>query len=596
MTPPKKPSVQPSLIPENTQVETEVSKLKQELETQKSIEIPFETLEKKFESNDIIKKSLTILSWYIEYKLSSEFNDKEKSKIKTVILWEIINNQWIITKLNSINTNVFIPINDSLDNETITQDKDNIQKWIKAFFDSLKGLPNGKKEIDEKIKLLEEKKKEEKEKSEGFEFLTLKSVQDCITGKITNKSEQDIFDEVKNNLNNWILPTLTSSTKLVENMKGVAKDLPKESKNTLETILKDLFTKLSKEYPVIWFILSFLFWDEFLNQISENSSDKKEKSLQNLQKFKSEKWSDFPLKEIRLEELKTLTKDDLKNFYEFLDSEEIDYSKDNFWEWLLTWKTKNTELKELHDLLLEEEGFEKLTLKELETKLNGLWKAKKEKTKNRKKRIAELKEKKQGVKKVWQEELTKPAKREVFEQEKVGQEVTEQEEKKQSERQQEDGKIIDQKPQQITSEEEEELNRLLEEEEKEKIRNDLNKAFDKSVANIKKLPAIIIDLDWKETTIDIVWEWKDSHIKIWDKEYKITITALGNSGHFKGIEFREKDQKIIINWDEGQAFGIDKITKVLRALLKGETYELSWSKNVPILGNVSYTWTISQIN
>jgi hypothetical protein len=78
-------------------------------------------------------------------------------------------------------------------------------------------------------------------------------------------------------------------------------------------------------------ILSLIFGKEFLDE----KNNKSFKSTKNLAKFsKNDK---FPLKDnIKPEELSKLDQKKLEKFYKYMESKNIDYSSETFWQELLT--------------------------------------------------------------------------------------------------------------------------------------------------------------------------------------------------------------------------------------------------------------------
>ena len=103
-----------------------------------------------------------------------------------------------------------------------------------------------------------------------------------------------------------------------------------------------------------WFfakIFKLIFWLLFGKEFFNESLQKQKKSLQNLVDFSQNE--EFPLKdnkEISKQNLSKLKPKDLEKFYKYLDSKDIDYSTETFWQELLTWKTKDTKFLEVYNL------------------------------------------------------------------------------------------------------------------------------------------------------------------------------------------------------------------------------------------------------
>jgi len=312
-----------------------LNSLKQDVEQNNSIET-FSSLEKEFEKNESMKEILDMFWGYLDLKLDYSFSSSEKEIIKLALFWEIekkMNFSWMAElALNKILSPIKNLINKFKKNKTWdikTKDLENISKEFDGFWEKF-GISGISEIIDAKINIVNEAKKANKkfEKIDDILWITNPS-------EVWKINKKTILENTKK-----LAETLKKWKTVWDNIKEGLKNMP--FWETIISWLKDF----AKSNPIIWFFLSLFFWKDFLSEWG----DKSKTSLENLSKFSES--SDFILKDnIKTEELKKLDPKKLEKFYKFLDSKDIDYTSETFWQELLTWESKDKKVIELYNLL-----------------------------------------------------------------------------------------------------------------------------------------------------------------------------------------------------------------------------------------------------
>lgn len=348
------------------------------------------------EKPESLNRLFDLFEKFVDYSLDWSFNTLEKDRIKLVLVWELWNqldeegginifalikeNFWdlndILKKIilrdgNMKKENWELTIND----KPSTEKKGRLESELKTSLDDIKGsfsklwLWVFLEEINKKITFLNKEKKSEENKS----FDSVWSVFNILNPD-TNKSESEVIDNIKNKTN-LIVDKLKPGLKTADKFKGLFDKIPDSFKDKI----KEFFKSISKDFPIIWILLSVIFWIDFLDE----EWDKESKSLKNLAIFSED--DKFPFKErIKKWEIETIKSDKLEKFYKFLKVKGIDYSKENFWNDILTSESKDKKLKEVY-LLLKWEDWNILTwdykIEDLLNLLNSL--EEKEKTQER---------------------------------------------------------------------------------------------------------------------------------------------------------------------------------------------------------------------
>ena len=336
----------------------QLGELKKDVERQNRLKGGFDELRKDFEKNEWLKQIFDLFNAYVETKLDKSFTPSQKDQIKLALFWVVekkLNPAWLVE---------------------VT-----IQKYIKPLQDLIARF-NSKEENEAEVKK-EDFGKLSKSFDETFEKLGISGLASFVDDKIDkiNKKKSTSFDSVIviiDPKNKWKITkeTIKKDTEKLakqleswkqswEQIKKSLKKLPMWIGETIMGFLRDI----AKKYPILWFIFSLFFGADFLSEASEE----KEKSMQGLIKLKKE--NPEILKNIDIKELQKLDPKKLEKFYKYLDSKDIDYSKDSFWEELLTWKTKDKKILEVYELLKNKDWkiLEKTEkLEDLVKKLNSL--------------------------------------------------------------------------------------------------------------------------------------------------------------------------------------------------------------------------------
>ena len=564
-------------------LKTKMASLKEDVE-KNPLKWGFEELKNSFENSEVSKEFFELVESYIDLKLAKWFSRNQKDKIKLALLWEIESGfnissiwEWLLNK-------VLKPLKQKIDklksgnfDETTSVDDipwfSDIQNSMEEMFSNF-WLDLKVKELDEKIKKINEEK-------ETWEISDLKSVLNIIN---PDNVDSINFDTIKAKTEKivWILDKWRTVANQVKNW---LEKLP----FGLGEIITNWIKSTIKEGWFLWMILWFFFWKEFMDE----SAWKQKQSLTNLEKYS--KTENFPLSEnIKTEEIQTLDPKQLEKFYKYLDTKNIDYSKENFWEGLLTWKTKDKKILEIYELL-KNSDWKVLTendkLDDLVKKLNSLEELEsKKEQQNLQKEVEETQEQVESWKKdlvlvqKQRQELETQAKKA----EEQLQETTSEEEKKKIEEQLEQAR---KKAEELKKQEEEKQRELKEAMEKAKKLKE-EKDFKESVNNITKLPAEII-YKWEKLTLNI----ENNQIVLGKDRYKISIMAETYWERFKKIEF--VNWNFILNrdkWDNWTIITKSQVIKLIPSLLVKWNFSLNWvKKNAWLLWwDVNYKLAISK--
>ncbi len=535
----------------------------------------FDELKQYFEKNKTYTEFLDNIWDYIELSLDNLFSKQEKNNIKLVLLWEIQNGLDLDNLTKNTLDNILWPLS-SLISEW--NSKSNFWEKIKNSKEELNKLGNKIKNIfsnlwlDWKIEKISEKIKKINEAKKWWNSVDINSLswvsRILWINNNSTKSEKDIFEEIKQK--SILLASNFSSWETIAiQVKNGLNNLPFNLWNTILEYMKWLV----KELPIIWLLFSVFLGKDFLSE----SWDKYRSSTNNLIKYSSE--NDFPLKNnIKLEELKKLNPEELKKFYSFLDNKKIDYSSDNFWKELLTWKSKNETIIELNKILQNKDGYiltNNDKLDDLLKKLNNLPKAFsiytiKETSKKRQLNQSVIEESKIKIENISQRIETQR------------QEIQEMEWKSDTSEQE-----LEQKRQELKQKEKQQ--KILIEQNKKAKEEQQRLDFEKSIFSIKSMPATI-HYKWKILELNIM----DNHISLWSDSYSISIIAWKYWEKFEKIEFI--DGNIILNWELSDPIWKEEILKVIDDLLSKWEYNFSWVKDKGFfIWEVSYVWKIKKI-
>jgi len=303
----------PEIKNNNTETQAKTNDLKAEIENNKphsieDLKIP--------EKNKALKDIINWFGMYFENELKNLWlNKNQKDNIKLVLISEI---------MDKVNWNKDINISKSL------------QKLISKIPDFLKAKKSEKNSENSEIKKL-------------LNWLWLSNIKESINLKIDNiKKEKN--KESFNNLK-WSFKKLWLEEK---NFSDIQEQINIANKNSIKisealdtvketadklwfwNILKDILQYLSKSFPFLAAIFgSFLDQSESWEKSEKNK--KSNKNLVELLKNKEKSHFDKIEKNLNFKNKDKLNPEKLKNFYEYLNTKWIDYSKENFWEDFLNW-------------------------------------------------------------------------------------------------------------------------------------------------------------------------------------------------------------------------------------------------------------------
>ena len=278
---------------------------------------------------------ITMLWEFFELKLDKNMSIEEKDTAKMQLVSEIGKN----IDLKKLWEKFQKVIKDFSELKT----EDEKQKFIKDKDNLFKSELQGIGEIDEKIEEINKDYKEWNEKP---------------SKKINEVSKAETKTDVEK-----AVKEMTP-----ENKEELANKVKNEWQSSLEKMFpwNDFLSKFFK------FFLSLLWWKDMLSWNNESQK----KSVDSLKKYSDENSSILDWK-LDTQELKDLKPEELKDFYEFLDGENIDYKWEDFWKELLTWEglKEGDKLYKIHKELLGEDWKilgEKEGKKDFLSKLNWL--------------------------------------------------------------------------------------------------------------------------------------------------------------------------------------------------------------------------------
>jgi len=493
---PKAVESKKSVEKNNLPWEKEIIKDTQErTDTLKKWETEFEKLEKNEKYSEELRELMSSLSWYIDTKLWNWFNKIQKDNIKLVFLDKVsqdINSGW----LNNISSTIQKTLNNIASIFSKEKNKwkedNNVKNKLANFKNEFSNLwlDRYMNDLDEKIENL----KEEKNKKQFNKLATAFSAL-WIKKKYLNDIKEDLFKTSKTFEQFW------ESASIIQ--KGA-------DKLWMWDMLKDFISSL-KDIPIIWpFLMMFFKWFE-----KNNWTNKKQKSISNLQTFlenkekshldKIEENNNFKNKE-------KLNPEKLKSFYEYLDTKNIDYSKDTFWEEFLNWKSKNPKIIELNKLLnstqdkkLKWTQLKDISLEKFIETLNNLWKIEDKKEKEEIiKHNTSIKTKIEKAKKEWKTQEVK------------------------------------------------------------NLEKQIKHTFEENLANNK------IEVNWKLENISIV----NNQIKIWENLYNISIMwniVFMKKEFFESISLNNGIITIKANW-EIKNYNANQAKPILKSLINNWNY------------------------
>ena len=196
---------------------------------------------------------------------------------------------------------------------------------------------------------------EVKNKHPNLDFSKLSVIEQILAGTTdaasiqSMKTNAEISQEIKKRTET-IARSFEWKAELGTQLSEMIEDLP-----VGWDMIKDAIGALVEKFPILGFLISMFMWEDFLGEFLSGKNKERKESFDNLIAL-SEKDSS-PISGIFPEGFKDsfdITK--LEDFFEYLESNEIDHTKEWFWEELLSGKTQNPKIKELSDTLRETHG------------------------------------------------------------------------------------------------------------------------------------------------------------------------------------------------------------------------------------------------
>jgi len=194
-------------------------------------------------------------------------------------------------------------------------------------------------------------------KSHPEKTLSLGKIREILDGKDGKKEFQDdarILAEIEKKAQD--------TNKDFGDKKKAGDQLSQEIDNLplkLGSTIKDWIKNLVENHPILGFLVGLIMGPEFLNSFLDKNLSEKEKKrkdslvqLETLSKESSSSVSGI----FGAGFFKTLDTKKLSAFFELLESEDIDYSKNNFWQEILSEKSDNTKIGEISQILKEKNG------------------------------------------------------------------------------------------------------------------------------------------------------------------------------------------------------------------------------------------------
>ena len=594
-------------------IENSVSNLK--VETKKNnIKWGFnEIKETVSENNEAMKEFMETIWEYIEYQLDSSFSGPQKDKIKLVLTYSLVKKienfnpttnviTWIFSKLKKSVKWILVKNTEEVKNIKSEFSKSFHVLWIEEFWE----------EFNKKIEKINTAKINETKNNKNS-FSKLWEIWKIISEKGKNifewKAEDTILENMKTDISKfwkklkWFRWTWDKFLKNLDEQEVAWINLWESFRSFISEGIKEWWFM----WMVLWFISKLFFGSK---EFSE-SNEKSKKSTENLKKYINTNKKDWVLKKLNFYEsdVSRLENKSLGKFYKFLDWKKIDYTKDNFWEnlfsekdnsegkdlklikWILAEKLSNEKaywdstiklieiLNSTHDIFIKKENKNNINKIEKNQKRIAYLKSKQEWTKEedvKKPETEKTEIKKTEVSKTKKEDTTK-----------VATEKTKVKTDKKS------------KPEEVKTEEvknEEVKNELTKEEEVaelKKLEEETNKLYFENSINNLSIPWYIINPEnWERLEIKIDWE----NIKLWDKNYKISIIAdiplKWKTEKFKKVEFI--DWNIILNWNKENPVNKNQIKELIIKLLNWEEFNYKWIKKWMI--NVEYELNIKKEN
>lgn len=257
--------------------------------------------------NIFVSKLKQKLSWLFTLKSKPGVENSSKT-------WESENILSIFNKLEDIFQNLWAEETKA----DKTADKDSVIDYIDSLmWDSFK-------------KLKENKNKDLSSVEKVSELISTSELKfEDIKSKTLEKAKS--FEKTKSGFD-WIVWLLWK--------------LPKSWQKEITWFMKNI----AKDFPIIWMIFSLFFGEWFLEWNEKN--EKWLKSIVNLSWYIDKLWNTSELKKLKLDNIKKIKPENLKEFFTYLDWKKIDYTKDWFWKGILEWDKKNEKLNNVYDLLV----------------------------------------------------------------------------------------------------------------------------------------------------------------------------------------------------------------------------------------------------
>ena len=326
----------------------------------------FESIWESIENQEAISYLYETFESYIWEKLNERdnFSESEKNAIKIVLWWDfqtLFSTNWALWEFMDVASrkvqSMLSPLTevaDAGDNEQ--EKKTSWEKLTSLAKTAEKMIANFQKNpennswvleyLDLKIWKQVESLKQYKQENPSDELENAHQIQTVLSIAVWKaQSNSDILDSILSDTES-LWASLEQKWELWEKLAKTIDSLPFDFWKKI----KDRISKAMKDFPLIGFILSMLFWEGKLEKFLSGENKKREKSLKNLLAFGSE--SNSPIANIFPQWFEdSFDIESLDWFFKYVESEEIDHTKENFWEEIITGKTENPKILEISSIL-----------------------------------------------------------------------------------------------------------------------------------------------------------------------------------------------------------------------------------------------------
>lgn len=336
----------------------------------------YEQLTEDIEKHEWISRLMEQFEYYMNTKLKTapaEFSSSEKDSIKIVMWWEFQKLFTTDTVLGKFIEDTWAKISDAVQWWlAILYKKDWSQKPISEIASEAETMLedfskiSGENEsvlwyLDSHIwenfqSILDYKKNTQKKE------LNTSTIHEVISGK--NMSSQQVYDTIK------------SSTLELGKSLGNHKDLWEKLTKQIDQLpfglsdgIRDMISGIVERFPLLGWIVSIIMGKDYLGEFLSGTQKKRKESLNNFAIL--EEQNNSPINGFfETSWLEGLDAKKLDGFFDYLEAQKIDHSDENFWQELITGKTKDQKIQEIHIALKWDNS---TAIEKSDFKNNGAW-------------------------------------------------------------------------------------------------------------------------------------------------------------------------------------------------------------------------------